>query len=113
MDLLTGKRCGINVQEGAYWRSIGGEQAPVDLETGLQLIYALFTTAVTPVPAELDTCMQCAPVLPALTSSSAMHFSWFPSRCNVQATQHLSQDCKGSMVVTMAYSASLRAFLFR
>ncbi|BDA41495.1 probable zinc protease PqqL [Coccomyxa sp. Obi] len=58
MDMLMGKRCGISVQEGAYWRSIGGEQAPVDLETGLQLIYALFTTSVTPVPAELDTCMQ-------------------------------------------------------
>lgn len=63
MDLLMGKRCGLNVQEGAYWRSIGGEQAPVDLEMGMQLIYALFTTSVTPVPEELDTCMQCAPLL--------------------------------------------------
>jgi hypothetical protein len=66
MDVLMGKRCGLSVQEGAYWRSLGGEQSPVDLDTAMQLVYALFTSAVTPVPSELHTCMQCATLGPAL-----------------------------------------------
>ncbi len=58
MDILMGKRCEIKVAEGAYWRNFGGEQSPADLETALQLVYKLFTHTVTPVPAELQTCMR-------------------------------------------------------
>lgn len=74
MDVLMGKRCGVGVQEGAYWRSFGGEQSPVDLDTAMQLVYALFTSAVTPVPSELHTCMQCASSKPPLSTSYPFPF---------------------------------------
>ena len=65
MEVLMGKRCELKMAEGAYWRSLSGEQSPSDLETALQMVHSLFTTAVTPVPSELATCMQCASTSPA------------------------------------------------
>ncbi len=58
MDVLMGKRCNVGVQEAAYWRSFYGEESPVDMDTAMQLVHALFTNAVTPIPSELHTCMQ-------------------------------------------------------
>ncbi len=58
MDLLMGKRVTVGVHENAYWRTFGGEESPVDLDMALQLVHALFTSPVTPVPSELRTCMQ-------------------------------------------------------
>ncbi len=55
-----GKRCELRMAEGAYWRTLSGEQSPSDLETALQMVHALFTMRVEPVAAELETCMQCA-----------------------------------------------------
>ena len=60
MEVLMGKRCELAVAEGAYWRTLTGEQRPSDLDTALQMVHSLFTTDLTPVPAELETCMQCA-----------------------------------------------------
>ena len=48
-DILAGKRVEVKPSEGAFWRSISGEQSPHDLETCLQLIYKLFTHKVRPV----------------------------------------------------------------
>lgn len=64
MEVLMGKRCELAVAEGAYWRTLSGEQSPSDLDTALQMVHSLFTTDLTPVPAELETCMRCAPNKP-------------------------------------------------
>ena len=67
MDVLMGKRVEVKVSEGAFWRSFGGDQSPVDLEVAFQLVHQLFITSVHPVPAELDTCLRYVlAVLPML-----------------------------------------------
>ena len=54
-----GKRVDIHTNTAAYWRSLGGEQSPQDLECAFQLIYRLFTTQIQPREEDLVTCMRC------------------------------------------------------
>jgi hypothetical protein len=61
VDILSGKRCELKVSDGAFYRSFGGEQSPVDLEIAFQMVHKLFTTSVEAVPRELATVMQCVP----------------------------------------------------
>lgn len=60
MDVLMGKRVQLDVAESAFWRRLGGEQSPQDLELSLQMVHALFTHYVRPVPEELATCLKYA-----------------------------------------------------
>ncbi|OMO91641.1 hypothetical protein COLO4_18247 [Corchorus olitorius] len=48
MDMLAGKRVGLNISISSYKRAFYGSCSPFYLETALQLIYKLFTTNVTP-----------------------------------------------------------------
>ena len=57
-DLLIGKRVGLSMSEGAYWRKIAGEDSPGDLEAGLQLVHKLFTTSTEPRDEDLKTVME-------------------------------------------------------
>lgn len=47
-DVLAGKRVAVGTGESAYWRTLGGDQSPEDLETALQLVHRLFTTQAKP-----------------------------------------------------------------
>lgn len=58
MDMLAGKRAEIGTKIGAYMRTFSGDCSPSDLETGLQLIYQLFTTNVEPGDEEVKIVMQ-------------------------------------------------------
>ena len=57
-DLLIGKRVGLSMSEGAYWRKFAGEDSPGDLEAGLQLVHKLFTTDTEPRDEDLKTVME-------------------------------------------------------
>ena len=59
MDVLMGKRVQLDVSESAFWRRLGGEQSPLELELALQMVHRLFTHSVQPVPEELATCLRC------------------------------------------------------
>ena len=56
-DLLTGKRVQLSMSESSYWRKFAGENSPGDLESGLQLVYKLFSHKVTPNTEDLQTVM--------------------------------------------------------
>ncbi|OMO91642.1 hypothetical protein COLO4_18248 [Corchorus olitorius] len=58
MDMLAGKRVGVNVDVGTYMRSFHGDCSPLYLETALQLVYQLFMTNVTPVEEVVKRVMQ-------------------------------------------------------
>ncbi|XP_047054247.1 zinc protease PQQL-like [Lolium rigidum] len=60
MDMLAGKRAEVGTKVGAYMRSFSGDCSPSDLETGLQLVYQLFTTKVEPRDEEVKIVMQMA-----------------------------------------------------
>lgn len=45
-DIVAGKRAEVKPSEGAFWRSLSGEQSPHDLDTAMKLIYCLFTNKV-------------------------------------------------------------------
>uniref|UniRef100_A0A453EXA6 Peptidase M16 C-terminal domain-containing protein n=1 Tax=Aegilops tauschii subsp. strangulata TaxID=200361 RepID=A0A453EXA6_AEGTS len=60
MDMLAGKRAEVGTKVGAYIRSFSGDCSPSDLETGLQLVYQLFTTKVEPREEEVKIVMQMA-----------------------------------------------------
>ncbi|KAI5001139.1 zinc protease PQQL-like [Hordeum vulgare subsp. vulgare] len=60
MDMLAGKRAEVGTKVGAYMRSFSGDCSPSDLETGLQLVYQLFTTKVEPREEEVKIVMQMA-----------------------------------------------------
>ena len=57
-DLLIGKRVGLSMSEGAYWRKFAGEDSPSDLEAGLQLVHKLFTHNIEPRNDDLKTVME-------------------------------------------------------
>ena len=59
MDVLMGTRIQLATAEGPFWRTLGGETSPHDLETTLQLVHMLFRHRVQAVPAELRTCLRC------------------------------------------------------
>ena len=55
-DALAGKRADVSAKTGTYFRRVDGDTSPTDIETGLQLMYALFTGDVRSmlVPEELE-----------------------------------------------------------
>ena len=55
-DALAGKRADVAANTGTYFRRVDGDTSPTDIETGLQLMYALFTGDVRSmlVPEELE-----------------------------------------------------------
>ena len=55
-DALAGKRADVSAKTGTYFRHVDGDTSPTDIETGLQLVYALFTGDVRSmlVPEELE-----------------------------------------------------------
>ncbi len=55
-DALAGKRADVAAKTGTYFRRVDGDTSPTDIETGLQLMYALFTGDVRSmlVPEELE-----------------------------------------------------------
>lgn len=55
-DVLAGKRCDVSSKTGTYYRRVDGDTSPTDIESGLQLIHALFTSNVRDmlVPEELE-----------------------------------------------------------
>ncbi|KAL5573042.1 hypothetical protein UlMin_022639 [Ulmus minor] len=60
MDMLAGKRAEVGAKLAAYMRTFSGDCSPTDLETGLQLVYQLFTTNVTPGEEDVKIVMQMA-----------------------------------------------------
>ncbi|CAL5215055.1 unnamed protein product [Lathyrus oleraceus] len=60
MDMLAGKRAEVGTKIGAYMRTFYGDCSPSDLETGLQLVYQLFTTNLTPDEENVKIVMQMA-----------------------------------------------------
>ncbi|KAM7509636.1 hypothetical protein LguiA_020089 [Lonicera macranthoides] len=60
MDMLAGKRAEVGTKLGAYMRTFSGDCSPSDLETGLQLVYQLFTTNVVPGEEDVKIVMQMA-----------------------------------------------------
>ncbi|KAF9615719.1 hypothetical protein IFM89_026134 [Coptis chinensis] len=60
MDMLAGKRAEVGTKIGAYMRSFSADCSPTDLETGLQLVYQLFTTNVVPGEEEVKIVMEMA-----------------------------------------------------
>jgi predicted Zn-dependent peptidase len=55
-DALAGKRADVAAKTGTYFRRVDGDTSPTDIETGLQLMYMLFTQDVRSmlVPEELE-----------------------------------------------------------
>jgi predicted Zn-dependent peptidase len=45
-DILAGKRADVSAKTGTYFRRVDGDFSPTDVETGLQLVYLLFTSDV-------------------------------------------------------------------
>ena len=62
LDVLMGTRVQLGCSEGPFWRTLGGEASPHDLEAALQLVHMLFRHTVRAVPSELRTCLRCAPL---------------------------------------------------
>lgn len=45
-DIVTGKRIAIRSSIAAFWRTMGGDISPLDMEVAMQMIYKLFTSEV-------------------------------------------------------------------
>jgi hypothetical protein len=45
-DIITGKRVSIRSSIAAFWRTVGGDISPLDLDIAMQMIYKLFTSEV-------------------------------------------------------------------
>lgn len=45
-DIITGKRVSVRTSIAAFWRTVGGDMSPLDMDIAMQMIYKLFTSDV-------------------------------------------------------------------
>lgn len=86
LDVLMGTRVQLGTAEGPFWRTLAGEASPHDLEPALQLMHMLFRHQLRAVPAELRTCLKCAPVSSHLQGARGLHVQTPSMLCMVSCT---------------------------
>lgn len=47
-DIISGRRVSIRSSIAAFWRTMGGDISPLDMDIAMQMIYKLFTSEVCP-----------------------------------------------------------------